>query len=258
MATTTKGVPYPEGSDPPNGPGQIQALAEWVDAALTGTDQQQLTADPTQTNRLRWRHPRARTAGSVPAGERGDLWCPTSGALEDVLHMHDGSGWVRVPPDLSSIIDAIAAVADDVEDLDERLPRGMVARANMNDLQTGVTSETDVTGLSTTFTGVAGRAYVVRVQAGLRASGPLTAAGYVTRGNNQRLGTWALWTAPPNPPAISFSSHLALGESPRMNFTGTSTVKARIERLSSSGDLTVVGNLDGGASISVYDVGLMP
>lgn len=33
-ATTTYGLPYPEPSDPPDGPSQIQALAEAVEAAL--------------------------------------------------------------------------------------------------------------------------------------------------------------------------------------------------------------------------------
>ena len=37
--TTNRGFPYPEASDAPDGPGQIQALAEAVDEALLyGTD----------------------------------------------------------------------------------------------------------------------------------------------------------------------------------------------------------------------------
>lgn len=250
--TTTKGAPFPEGSDPPNAPGQIQALAEWVDGILTGTDQQQLTADSLQPSRTRFRFPRARTDPPTPSGDRGDLWCPTSGPNADQLHMHDGDAWRRVGPSPAAF---------------DALPRGLVARASMTDLVT-VTSITDI--VTVTFTGIAGRAYEIRAGGVLRAAGrleatppsaatePVHAAGVITRSDNTEIGTWAMWTSPPNPPTIALSESLQSGQTGRLAFTGSTTVKARLQRLSPTGTLSAIGTMPGGVWIAVYDVGLMP
>lgn len=259
MPMTAKGVPYPQGSDLPNVPGDMQALAEWVDTALTGTDQQVLTADPLQATGTRFRFPRARTAAPTPTGGLGDLWVPSSGPLAGQLHVHNGTAFVPVRPDLTGIEGDIAGLDGRVDNLEDQLPRGLIARAAMNDTFAIPDAQTDIPGLAVSFTGVAGRAYVVRVTAPLTvAGGQAHVVGRVTNGFNAPLGLWVNWatTAPgPNP---NYLSMLASSQTQPIAVAGAITVKARVHRLVGAGSANVQGTSDGGASIQVFDVGLLP
>jgi len=130
----------------------------------------------------------------------------------------------------------------------DALPRGVVAIATSTTDQQGITSITDLTGMSVTFTGLAGRRYKVSLFLPLLlgATAGDRAALQIANGANTAIFT-------------SYASILVLGYPVHLTyyttFTGSTTLKGRISRDVGSG--AIQSYADGSAirSIVVEDVG---
>lgn len=125
MATTAKGVPYPVGGDAPDGPTQIKAVADYIDAAPG-------------IALLTYAQINALSGGALWAGRR--VYQTDTGTNRPVSgeYVYNGVNW-RLP---------------------WNMPWGEIAVATHGADTTGYTTYANITGLSVTFTAVANRVYV--------------------------------------------------------------------------------------------------
>jgi hypothetical protein len=238
MATTTaKGAPYPEGSDPPNGPAQIQALAEWIDGLLTASDQQILMSDDSTASDVVWRFPRARTASTLAAltgAADGDLARVTAGA-EEGWYGHTGEGWETLVPDLSAY------------------PKGLIGQATANTNTLNITDPADIVTL--VFTAEADRLYEIRAHCKVQYD---TAGRCVGYGNilaqGVDIGTFGAGGA-----QIEGGGDFVIDVwdgsiSPREFTPGSVTLKLQVQAGAST-SVDVLASASDLAWIAVYDVG---
>jgi hypothetical protein len=102
--STPKGIPKPLPADPPNGPTQIGAVADWLDNMLTATAGQLLRSNPATASDVEWAWPGARvvaTVGSIVGPAYGDLAVQTSGTVGLYVYLGAVIGWRAVTPDLA-------------------------------------------------------------------------------------------------------------------------------------------------------------
>jgi len=150
MPETSNGVPYQVASDPPDGATLGYGIASWLEAAFTGGQTGQVLEQLTSAdNKLAWKWPHARVAAPTPTGAKGDLWVPSSGTNDGVLHWHDGSGWVAAQPAIDTT----------------QWARGRIVTVVKSDAQSigSVNTWTDLTSLSITQTLSPTRYYEVTV-----------------------------------------------------------------------------------------------
>jgi len=133
------------------------------------------------------------------------------------------------------------------------LPRGRIAYAQATANQTGVTTVTDATSLTVTFTAVSGRNYrtTVFVELGSTVAGDLLIA-YITTGANVALVRGAV-VAPDLSGGSSYSPVMFAYNSSALS--GSTTHKVRIERNAGTGTMGIGASATSPAFIMVEDLG---
>lgn len=133
------------------------------------------------------------------------------------------------------------------------LPRGRVAYAQAVANQTGVTTITDATSLSVTFTAVSGRNYrtTVFMEIGSTVAGDLLVA-YITTGANTQVMRAAV-VAPALVGGSSYSPVMFAYNSSALS--GSTTHKVRIERNAGTGTMGIGASATFPAFIMVEDLG---
>ncbi len=173
-ATTRLAIPYPSSADPPNGPAQMQAIAESLDNAAIDLPEGLIAAIPSPDPRGRWFY----------ATDQG------------ILYRSSGSTWraVSVAPDAVTAVQIAAAAVGNTELADDS-----VSKSKMQDNSVGSAEiEADAVGQSELGPGAVGPVEVndsLKPSAGaaagteaLRAIGP--GGSQVVAGNDPRLALW--------------------------------------------------------------------
>lgn len=131
------------------------------------------------------------------------------------------------------------------------LPRGVVGYAQVTSDQGSITTEVDLTGLSVTFTAVAGRRYRVTGQILVTSTVQYDLVYFKLTNSSNTTLQLVPWTIP------AASSNMA---PPPINFVvapggGSTTYKLRLLRQSGSGTVTMGANATYPAFICVEDIG---
>jgi hypothetical protein len=130
------------------------------------------------------------------------------------------------------------------------LPFGVVGKAENTSLSQSVTTLTDLTSLSVTFTGVAGRLYRVEGRCLLRSTeGTNPGTLMVRNGSNTILQLHIIDCEIAN---IDYSAYV----SSYLTATGSTTLKLSAQRQAGSGTFTASGGGTFPAQILVTDIGL--
>lgn len=150
--------------------------------------------------------------------------------------------------DVAAILIDLAALNTEVD----ALPLGEVAYAEITANQGSITTITDVTGLSVTWTAVAGRVYEVTVQGLMLSSVADDICQLAITNASNTLQSWG---------AVSTRSPSAFGESVSCTkrvtgLSGSTTWKARAARQAGTGNVTLVAAATVPAFIKVVDMGV--
>ena len=130
------------------------------------------------------------------------------------------------------------------------LPWGLMGYAeNLSLAQTGITTVTDITSLTVTFTGVAGRRYRVDGYLLLQSTVNNDAVNLIIRNGSNTTLQQAIYALP------SAASAYFCVVSLVMAVTGSNTVKLSIQRQSGTGTMTANGATTYPAQIVVTDIG---
>jgi hypothetical protein len=153
-----------------------------------------------------------------------------------------------ITTDIANILLDLAALNIEVD----ALPLGEVAYAEITANQGSITTITDVTGLSVTWTAVAGRVYEVTVQALILSSVADDICQLAITNAANTIQSWG---------AVSSRSPSAFGESVGCTkrvtgLSGAITWKARAARQAGTGNVTVIGDVTVPAFIKVVDMGV--
>lgn len=236
--TTPKGIPKPVLTDAPNGPVQIGALADWLDAVLTGLTGQLLRANLATASDVEWAWPAARvvaSTASIVSPSVGDIAWQTGAPTGLYVYGGGGAGWVRITPSLDGFA------------------RGYLAGAAGGGLP-GTSDATVCTAGPVTL--AAGRRYRVAAYARVRASEAgkyITMAGQIVRsgtGPLVTLPTSKLLVAPPTYPDTQDDS--LFGDVSLTGNGAPASFDLRVYKV--AGDATGVQVTS--AWIEVYDVGV--
>lgn len=205
MGTTTKGAPYPNLTDAPNGPAALQALAQWVNdrpgiSTFTYAQINALAGADLWIGRVVWQS----DTGSAR---------PLPGAYE-----YDGADW-RLP---------------------WNMPWGELDRVESSTLSESFASTIfDITGMTLTYDFVANRKVEIRARVGLAVQSALPGLAKVsiTDGSNNVIGMLIDSDLASTSPGTRANGEQGLI---REDLSGTFTAKLRAT--TSAGSLAITGN----------------
>lgn len=135
--------------------------------------------------------------------------------------------------------------------IDKWLPRGEVAYAEVTSNQTGITTMTDLTGLSVTWTAAAGRRYRVSFKVLVFSTVANDDANvWVRNGSSTSLNAYGVRAVSTTHGIVVAGSHRLTGLS-----AGSQTVKLSLERAAGSGSVALAAASTHPSFILVEDIG---
>lgn len=142
----------------------------------------------------------------------------------------------------------VLGIAEDPDGIAKGIVAYSALTADITNINSGGASEVD-TGLSVSWTAVAGRRYLVTAEISLQSGASDTAAMIITDASN------VMKQYIPHVFGGSTAASRVLGSVVETGLSGTITRKVRVQRTSGSGNMNIAANASYPCELVVYDVG---